>query len=83
MVGSGLVERYSGCIPVLDDTDARFYVHEYRRGRLFRRTRRYMLDTGEAVRRIDSKRFEIMNTGELLVVAEEDEGEVAQAPPAR
>jgi hypothetical protein len=77
MVGSGLVERYSGCIPVLDDTDAQFYVHEYRRGRLFRRTRRYMLDTGEAVRRIDERRFEIMRTGELLVVAEEDDAKVA------
>jgi hypothetical protein len=71
MVGSGLVERYSGCIPVVDDTDARLYVHEYRSRRLLRRIRRYMLDTGEAVRRIDSRRFEIMRTGELLVVAEE------------
>ena len=60
------MESYSGHILVEDASGARFYVHEYRGRRTFFRASRYMLDTGEPVRRIDSKTFEIMTTGEQL-----------------
>lgn len=66
------MESYCGRILVEDDEGSQFYVHEFRSGRLFRRRRRYMLDTREPVRDIDGRTFEIMTTGELLVrVAEE------------
>jgi hypothetical protein len=65
--GSGLVESYSGHILVEDASGARFYVHEYHGRRTFFRTRRYMLDTGEPVRRVDARTFMIEKTGETLV----------------
>jgi hypothetical protein len=34
--------------------------------------RRYMLDTGEPVRRLNGKEFEIVPTGERLVRVDED-----------
>lgn len=55
-----------------DASGSRFYVHEYRGRRIFLTFRRYMLDTGEQVRRVDGKYFEILTTGERLIrVAEE------------
>ena len=66
------MESYKGRILVEDDEGSRFYVHEYVRRRMFRRFHRYMLDTGEAVRALDGKRFEIQNTGELLVRVDEE-----------
>ena len=66
------MESYSGRILVEDVSGARFYVHEYRGRRSLLPARRYMLDTGEAVRRLDKENFEIVPTGERLVrVAEE------------
>jgi hypothetical protein len=65
--GSGPVESYSGGILVEDASGSRFYVHEYRGRRTFLRGRRYMLDTGEPVRRVDSSTFVIETTGERLV----------------
>jgi len=65
------VESYSGRILVEDATGARFYVHEYRGRRTFLRVRRYMLDTGEPVRRIDRSTFAIIATGERLARVEE------------
>jgi hypothetical protein len=66
------VESYSGRILVEDATGARFYVHEYRGRRTFLRVTRYMLDTGEPVRRIDRSTFVIEATGERLMRVEDD-----------
>lgn len=52
---------------VEDASGARFYVHEYRGRRMVLPVKRYMLDTGEQVRRIDGKSFEIVATGERLI----------------
>lgn len=60
------MESYSGRILVEDATGARFYVHEYRGRRTFLRVRRYMLDTGETVRRVSPDAFVIVATGERL-----------------
>ena len=68
----GPVESYTGRILVEDASGARFYVHEYRGRRTFLRVRRYMLDTGEPVRRIDGKCFAIVATGETLMRVEDD-----------
>ena len=66
------MESYVGKVLVEDDEGSRFYVHEYVTKRLFRRFHRYMLDTGEAVRALDGQRFEIRNTGEILVRVDEE-----------
>jgi hypothetical protein len=66
------VESYSGRILVEDASGARFYVHEYRGRRTFLRVRRFMLDTGEQVRRVDARSFVIAATGERLTRVEED-----------
>ena len=61
------MESYSGHILVEDASGARLYLHEYRGRRTLFRTRRYMLDTGEPVRRVDADTFVIDKTGETLV----------------
>ena len=66
------MESYSGHILVEDASGARFYVHEYHGRRTFFRTQRYMLDTGEPVRRVDARTFVIEKTGETLLRVEED-----------
>lgn len=66
------MESYSGHILVEDASGARFQVHEYHGRRTFFRTRRYMLDTGEPVRRVDANTFVIDKTGETLVRVEEN-----------
>ena len=66
------MESYSGRILVEDASGARFYVHEYHGRRTFFRTQRYMLDTGEPVRRLDADTFMIEKTGERLVRVPED-----------
>ena len=66
------MESYSGRVLVEDASGARIYVHEYRGRRTLLRISRYMLDTGEHVRRVDANSFEVVATGErLLRVAEE------------
>jgi hypothetical protein len=60
------VESYSGRILVEDGSGARFYVHEYHGRRTFLRVRRYILDTGEPVNRVDGDTFAIASTGERL-----------------
>ena len=65
------MESYSGRILVEDASGARFYVHEYRGRKTFLRVRRFMLDTGEPVRRVDRRTFEIVTTGEPLKRVEE------------
>ena len=66
------MESYSGRILVEDASGARFYVHEYRGRRTLLRTRRYMLDTGESVRRVDEHTFVIERTGERLMRLDEE-----------
>jgi hypothetical protein len=66
------LENYSGRVLVEDASGARFYVHEYRGRRMVLPFRRYMLDTGEQVRRIDDRTFEIVPTRERLVRVEEE-----------
>jgi hypothetical protein len=65
------VESYSGRILVEDGSGARFYVHEYHGRRTFLRVRRYMLDTGEQVNRVDRNTFAIVSTGERLTRVDE------------
>jgi hypothetical protein len=57
---------------VEDASGSRFYVHEYRGRRMVLPARRYVLDTGEQVRRIDGNTFEIVPTGERLERVDED-----------
>jgi hypothetical protein len=66
------LENYSGRVLVEDASGSRFYVHEYRGRRMILPFRRYMLDTGEQVRRIDDGTFEIVATRERLVRVEEE-----------
>ena len=61
------MDSYFGRVLVEDASGARFYVHEYRGRRMVLPVKRYMLDTGEQVRRIDGKSFEIVATGERLI----------------
>jgi hypothetical protein len=65
------VESYAGRILVEDADGSRFYVHEYRGRRTFFRTKRYVLDTGEPVRRLDERTFVIERTGERLARVED------------
>ena len=60
------MERYSGRILVEDAEGVRHFVHEYRGRRTFLAVKRYMLDTGEQVRRLDDRTFVISATGERL-----------------
>ena len=60
------MDHYSGRILVEDASGARFYVHEYRGRKTLLPVRRYMLDTGEPIRRVDRETFEITTTGERL-----------------
>ena len=65
------MESYSGGILVEDAHGSRFFVHEYRGRRTFLRMKRYMLETGEQVRRVDARTFEIVETGERLTRVED------------
>ena len=60
------MERYSGRILVEDAEGIQHFVHEYRGRRTFLPVKRYMLDTGEQVRRLDERTFVISTTGERL-----------------
>ena len=66
------MESYSGGILVEDASGARFYVHEYRGRRIFLHFRRYILDTGEPVRRLDRSTFVVVATGERLMRVDEE-----------
>lgn len=66
------MESYSGRILVEDVSGSRFYVHEYRGRRALLPVKRYMLDTGEQVRRVNGKEFEIVPTGERLRRVDEE-----------
>lgn len=60
------MERYTGRILVEDAEGVQQFVHEFRGRRTFLPVKRYMLDTGEQVRRIDERNFVIATTGERL-----------------
>ena len=60
----GPVERYTGRILVEDAQGVQQFVHEFRGRRTFLPAKRYMLDTGEHVRRVDECTFVIAATGE-------------------
>jgi hypothetical protein len=59
--------HYAGRLTVEDANGARFQIHEYRGRRLFRQIRRFVLQTGEPVRRLDFDNYEVARTGKKLV----------------
>jgi hypothetical protein len=59
--------NYAGRLTVEDASGARFQIHEYRGRHLFRQVRRFVLQTGESVRRVDFDHYEIARTGKRLV----------------
>lgn len=61
------MDIYSGRILVEDASGVRLYVHEYRGRRSFLPVKRYILDTGEPIRMLDSSTFEIEASGERLI----------------
>jgi hypothetical protein len=56
-----------GRIRVEDASGCQFEVHEYRGRRTLFPVRRYVLETGEPVRRVDDHIFVVHRTGETLV----------------
>jgi hypothetical protein len=58
---------YAGRITVEDASGARFQLHEYRERRLLKSVRRFVLDTGEPVKRINFDNYVIAATGETLM----------------
>jgi hypothetical protein len=62
------VYSYCRSLTVEDASGARFQVHEYRRWRFIAWICRFQLDTGEPARRVDEKTFEVIATGEKLLV---------------
>jgi hypothetical protein len=60
--------QYAGRMLVEDSNGCRFQLHEYRKRRMFRAdVRRFVLETGESVRRINFDNYVIAKTGETLV----------------
>ena len=58
---------YAGRITVENASGVRFQLHEFRGRRFFKVERRYRLETGEAVRRLDFDHYIVAKTGETLV----------------
>jgi hypothetical protein len=59
--------EYVGSIVVEDASGARFHIHEYKVRRFFKLTRRFVLETGAPVKRIDLDNYVVEKTGEPLV----------------
>lgn len=59
--------EYAGRITVEDASGSRFQIHEFRGRRFLSRIRRFVLDTGQRVKRIDFENYEVAVTGEKLV----------------
>jgi hypothetical protein len=60
--------EYAGHILVEDASGCRFQLYEYRKRRMFRAdVRRFVLETGERVRRVNFDNYVIAKTGETLV----------------
>ena len=57
---------YAGRIIVESATGVRYQVHEYRGRRLFRLVRRFVLETGQRVQRLDFDNYIVTRTGEPL-----------------
>ena len=57
---------YAGFILVQDSSGLRFKVHEYRSQRFFSEARRFVLETGERVRRLDFDNYLHVTTGKQL-----------------
>jgi hypothetical protein len=58
--------EYAGRITVENATGARYQVHEYRGRRLFKLVRRFVLETGQRVQRLDFDNYVVAQTGEPL-----------------
>ena len=56
--GRVIVENASGC---------RFQLYEYRGRRFLKEVRRFVLETGQAVQRVDFDNYLVSKTGETLV----------------
>jgi hypothetical protein len=61
--------EYAGRLTVQNSSGRLFQLHEYRGRRLFalKDSRRFVLETGEAVERLDLDNYVVRNTGEPLV----------------
>jgi hypothetical protein len=64
------VVEYAATHVVEDASGARFQLYEFRGSRFFMRIRKFELDTGEPVERIDFDNYVISGTGEPLVRVE-------------
>lgn len=62
--------EYVGSLVVEDSSGNHLQLYEYRGRRLFAPIRRYVLDTGEAVKRINFDTYMIATTGEQLIRVE-------------
>lgn len=59
--------RYAGTLLVEDASGCRFQIYEYHGRHFFSRERKFVLDTGELVQRVDFDNYVVANTGETLV----------------
>jgi hypothetical protein len=66
-LGSQSVVEYAATYTVEDASGARFQMYEFRGSRFFMRVRKFRLDTGEPVTRIDFDNYLIATTGKPLV----------------
>jgi hypothetical protein len=62
-----IMVEYAATHVVEDASGARFQLYEYRGSRFFLRVRKFVLDTGEPVERVDFDNYVIAKTGETLV----------------
>jgi len=58
--------QYAGRITVEDPRGRRLQVNEYRGRRFFKHIRRFVLETGEPVKRITFDHYQVESTGEPL-----------------
>jgi hypothetical protein len=59
--------EYAGRITVEDASGCRFQIAEFRGRRLLKTTRRFVLENGERVHRIDFDNYVVVRSGECLV----------------
>jgi len=58
---------YAGRITVEDAKDRCFQIHEYRGRRFLGQTRRFVLDNGERVKRVNFDNYFVARTGDKLL----------------
>jgi hypothetical protein len=68
--------EYAATHVVEDASGARFRLYEYRGSRFLRPVRKFMLDTGEPVKRVDFDHYVIAASGEPLMRVEEHAKEI-------